>query len=155
MEIRTYHLHLMEDSDTLNPYPSARQVRAAACAVGALLQKVHCQKVDKPVYTRPYDDTEDVCMYDKFRGRGVLIDKSIGPVPTRGVYLLSLDVMIAGDEVLLEKLVRALDKEVRDKTDGLSMNVTERSVRLRVPDDFYLAYNSVKELLENTGVVFT
>ncbi len=145
----------MEDSDTLNPYPSSAQVRAAACAVGVLLQKVHCQKVDKPVYSRPFDNSADVSMYDRFRGRGVLIDKTIGPVPTRDVYLLSLDVMIVAEETLLEKLIRAIDQQVREKTDGLSLSVTERSVPLRVPDDFYLAYNSVRDLLENTGVVFT
>jgi hypothetical protein len=153
MKIRIYHLHLMEDPDKANAYPSYGQVRSVSNAIGVFLQNVHCQRIDKHLHSQPYEDTTEDRINNRYRGKGVLIDETIGPVPKQGRYLLVLDVLMAGEETLLDKIVHAMDKEIQTKTKYLSSLVSYKSKPLEVPDNFYVAFHSVQELQEQTGVV--
>jgi len=152
MKIRIYHLHLMEDPDKANAYPSYGQVRSIRNVIGGFLQSVHCQKIDKPLLSQPYEDTSEGRIHTRYRGKGVLIDETVGPVSKQGRYLLVLDVAMAGEETLLEKIVHAMDKEIQAKTKYLSSLVSCKSKPLEVPDNFYVTFHSVQELKEHTGM---
>ena len=153
MKIRIYHLHLMEDPDRLNPYPSYGLVRSVRNTIDVFVQSVHCQKIDKPRHSRPYEDTPEIMVYSRYRGKGVLIDETIGPVSKQGRFLLSLDVLMAGEELLLEKIVHAMDQEIQAKTKYLTSLLNCKSKLLDVPDNFYVAFHSVQELQEQNSTV--